>query len=197
MTAAGRAWVLDDLTGPATVAAGSRYAEEPLLKTDLSVTVTRWTGRRTGALLRAAAFTLRARLMSRHFDLGGRTERGLFERDLQIVTEIGATLNPIGSAAAAAAEHVAKAEKVTENIAEIREHARIEAAETTAGRRSDTRVSKAIILCTFLRVTQDGISLCRLFELLLGLLIAGIPVWMVLQRHLAISAFDFLFGGVA
>ena len=86
--------------------------------------------------------------MSRNFDPGRCSERGLFEAQFEIVSEIGAPLNTAAPARSPAKE-IAKTEDVAENIAEVRKYAWIESA---SGRRSDTRMAETVILPTLLPI---------------------------------------------
>jgi hypothetical protein len=58
-------------------------------------------------------------------------------------------------------------------------------------------VAKAVIQRPLLTVAKNGVGLGALLELLLGFRIVRIAVGMVLQRKLAIRAFNFLLGGGA
>jgi len=53
-------------------------------------------------------------------------------------------------------------------------------------------MAKAIVHAAFLGVRQDGIGLAAFFELFFRVRIVRIAVGMVLQRQLAVSAFDLL-----
>ena len=83
--------------------------------------------------------------MSWNLDLGRLAERGVLEAQFEVVAQIGAALNP-AAAARSAAEEIAKAEDIAQNIAEIGEHAGIETTEAASCRSTDTGMSETIIL---------------------------------------------------
>ena len=68
----------------------------------------------------------------RNLDVHRQAAHGILERDFEIVAEVLAALCPIAALARSATEHISESEHVAENIAQIRETVRIEAA---AGRR--------------------------------------------------------------
>src|SRR5262249_40599322 len=139
----------DDLPCSMTLTARASDAEESLLETDLTIPVARRAGGRTRAFLRAASAAFAAWFVPRYFDLLCCAERGFFERQIQIVTEVGATL--YARAPAATAKEVAETEDVAKDVAEIGENVRVEASETTRGA-ANTRVTKAVIASSLLRV---------------------------------------------
>ena len=114
----------------------------------------------------------------------------LFERHLQIVAEVCAALRRRATRArrAAAAENVAEAEEVAEYVLDAAEALR---APARAGRRRrDTGVAEAVVARALLGVGEDGVSLGRLLELLLGLLVAGVFVRVVADGELAVGALN-------
>ena len=126
----------------------------------------------------------------RHFDrdLGGLAGPGIFQRDFQIVTQIGTA--PRLLAPTAAAECAAK--NGFENIAQIAEFG---AAAKPAAARARTallkrRMTKPVIGGTLLRVGQYGIGRVDLLEPRLGLGIAGVLVRVVPHGKAAERRFD-------
>src|SRR5581483_2991368 len=101
------AWVLNDLSRPPTVSAGSRDAEKTLLKTDLAIAVAGGAGGWAGTLLCAGPFTFGAGLVTGNFYLSRGAERGFFESDFEVVPQVGASLHAV-TAAASPPEHIAE-----------------------------------------------------------------------------------------
>src|SRR5437667_5889195 len=89
-TVAGLAFVPDDLSSAVTLAARPRNGEESLLETDLAVYVAGGAGRPSRAFFSAAAVALGAGLVPRHLDLRRRSERGIFETEIEIVSKVSA-----------------------------------------------------------------------------------------------------------
>ena len=92
IAAASAAAILDHLSGALAVVASASDAEEALLHADLAVTVTRRACGRTRTFLRAASVAFAACLVVRNFDLLGDAEGRLFERQLHLVSKIGAPM---------------------------------------------------------------------------------------------------------
>jgi hypothetical protein len=70
------------------------------------------------------------------------------------------------------------------------------AAETRASR-GEGSVAETIVGRAFIRVDENIISFAKLLKFFLGMRVIRIFVWMKLNGELAISALDFLLGGVA
>ena len=129
-------------------------------------------------------------------------ERGLFERDFQIVTQIVAALR--ARRILAAAEDVfknaaaARAEDLAENVERI-----VEAAARRSRRRAGAlaRVKRGVAVLVvggaFLRVAQRLVGLAEFLEFFLGLLVARIFVRMKFHGQLAVGFLDFLGVGFA
>ncbi len=117
---------------------------------------------------------------------------GLFQRDFQVVAQVGTAvhLRAAAIAAAAAAEDVA--EDVAEGIAE----AAAAKAATAAHVRIHAGVTVAVIRLALFRIGQHLIGFLDFLELLFGLFVVRIAVRMVLHRELAISLLDLVFRGV-
>ena len=115
--------------------------------------------------------------------------RGFFERDLEVVPQVGAALGT--AAAPAAAEEIAESEDVAEaaeDVFESVEHARIEA--RAAARAADARVAEAVVEAALLPVGEHRVGFGRLFEFFFGGLVARIAIRVVFHRELAVGALD-------
>ena len=91
-------------------------------------------------------------LVTRNLDLRLGAEYGVFESQFQVVPEIGAPLDSASPPAGSSTKEIAKTEDVAKNVTEVREYARIETAESAAGRRSKTGVTETIVLRALLAV---------------------------------------------
>src|SRR6185503_16244013 len=113
------------------------------------------------------------------------------ERDLEVVAQIGAALRP-AAPPAAAAEHLAEAEEiaeVAEDVFEPGERIRIESARAGA---ADAGVAETIVGRPLVGVGDDRVGFRGFLEGFLGLVIAGVPIRVVLQRQLAVRTLDLL-----
>ena len=124
---------------------------------------------------------------------GFRAEHCLFEFQRYIFTQIGTAL---GAAAPArtAAEKISKAEKVSEDLADILENRGVEPARSSAAYRS---VPEAIVRGPLVGIGQDRVGFAAFFEFFFGIGIIRIAIRMELQRQLAVGALNFLFVGFA
>ena len=123
----------------------------------------------------------------RDAQLRGHPRGGLFERHLKVVAQVGPALRGSPArACGATAEHVAEAEEVAEYVLDAAEPLRAPARARRSAR--DARVSEAVVARALLGIGEDGVSLSRLLELLLGLLVAGVFVRVVADCELAVSA---------
>src|SRR5581483_5698439 len=104
-------------------------------------------------------------------------------------TQIGAALRA-RAAAAAPAKQIAEAEELAEDVAEILKYSGIKA--RAGGWGTHSRMAEAVVQAALLAVCQDRIGFTGLLELLFGLRIIGIAVRVILQRQLAVGAFDLL-----
>jgi hypothetical protein len=181
--AAGRAWRANDLARAPAVAARPRDDEEALLIAQLA----------RAAALRARFFDVPgavpkaiagfARLFAWNLDRGFGARKRFFERDLEVVAQIGAARRTGATAAAAEAEEVA------EDVREVAERFGIEA--TTAGAR-DAGHAEPVVPRAFLGVAEHGIRLGGFLEFFFGGGVALIAVRMMLEREFAIGALDVL-----
>jgi hypothetical protein len=125
-----------------------------------------------------------------YLDLHLGSEDGVFEVDGQVVAQVGSAVGLLASPApGGGAEHVAESEEITQNVAEIGEDVRIEAAETAS---ADSRVAETIVLLPLGRIAQDAVGFGRLFKEFFRASVPGIPVGMILNGQLTVSALDLL-----
>src|SRR5262249_60728041 len=107
---------------------------------DASLAAAAWTGLRPGAGLRARAGAGLAGDRGRDAHLRGLAGIGLFQADLHVVAQVGATL----AAATASAPAAAHAEEIVDNVGEGRGHV-AEAAAGAPGTVLERGVTKAVI----------------------------------------------------
>ena len=98
--------------------------------------------------------------------------------------------------ARAPAKDVAEAEEVAQDVAEIGELFGIEAGRRPR-RALQAGVSKAVVICAFLRIAQNRVGFGSFFELFFRFFVPRIPIGVILERKFAVSALDFLVGGIA
>src|SRR5262249_10593168 len=142
---AGLTRLRDHAAGTAALRAGRRDREEPLLPADLALAAAHRAHRRGGARRRAAAAAGLAGFLPRNLNGGFGALGRLVERDLEVVAEIGPALRT--AAPPSAAEEIAEAEHVPEDVgevAELAEHGRIEPG-AGARRRADALVAEPIV----------------------------------------------------
>jgi hypothetical protein len=187
---AGRARLGDDGARAPALPAGARDREKPLLVSQLATAMALRTGGRRRALGRARATAGLAGLLPRNLNRRLEVRRRFFERDLEVVAKIGAAL--WSAAPSASAEDVGESKDVpqaTEDVLETGEDIRIEAG---GGGAAEPSVTEAVVHVALVGVRQDGVSLGRLLELLLGRVVARVAIGMVGQRKLAVCALDLL-----
>src|SRR3990172_897053 len=177
----------DDAPGAAAVAAGAGDAEEALLEGDLSRAPARGAGRGLGARGGAAAPAGRARLGPRDLDLRLGPERGLLERKVEVVAQVGAAPRPPPPG-----EDISEAEEVAQDVAEVGEDRWIE-----TGARAEPGVSVGVVALALLGVAEDAVGLRRLLEALLRLAVPGFAVGMELEGELAVGGPHLLLRRVA
>ena len=134
------------LSGAVTLAAGSCDAEESLLETDLAVSVASRDRSSGPSLFERRCRRTRRRFHAGDFDLCCRSERGFFESQIQVVSKIGAALDT-RPPRVRCTEYIAETEDITEDVAEISEHVRIETTEPPTCRAADARMPEAVVLC--------------------------------------------------
>ena len=154
---------------------------------------------RARAGLSAAAVTLVTGVELAHFDFLFHAESRFLERDLHVVTQIGAALAAFALGLAPPPKNVSKippaatcaAENFAENIERIVEPAAAAAVLGEGG------MAIAIVGGAFLFVHQDIVSFAEFLEFLFRVRVVGIFVGMKFDRELAIRALDFLAGRLA
>src|SRR5215213_9485953 len=103
----------------------------------------------------------------------------VFERDLEIVTEIGAALGRRPArAAAAAAKHVAETKQVAENVFDSTKAGR--APRAGAGGTGNSRMTESIVTLPLFPIRQHTVSLSGFLELLFRGAVVRILVRVVL-----------------
>ena len=120
-------------------------------------------------------------------------EYSLFELQLDIFAQVGATLCA-AAAPRAPAKEISETKKVSEDVAEILEDGRVKT-RRGASRAAHTRVAEAVIKGALLSVRENRIRLACFLELLLRVRVIGITIGMELQRELPVCALDFLLAG--
>ena len=196
VAAALAAGIADDLAGAAAGAAGTADGEKALLIENLAAPVASGASGRTAARFRARALAAIAGFHARHLDIGGEPHDRLLETDFQIVAYVFAALRASAppAAATAAAEQIAEAEEIAQDVAEIGEGFGVES--TRAPRILQSGVPEPVVSGSLLGVAQDTIGFRRLFEEILGIGIVGIAVRMVLERQFAIRGLDLCLAGI-
>ncbi len=140
-----------------------------------------------GALGRAAAAALGADILPVHAHGFGAAVRGLHKAKRQANADVAALARRVRVCTAAPAAHA-------EDIAQIaKQIAQIHTARAVIG--IDARVAELIVPGALLRIAQDLVGLPNLFELFLGLFVAGVQVGVVFFRQLAVGAFDLVLRG--
>src|SRR5215469_7465323 len=191
-----RAGIGNDRTRPLAGWAGARDRKEALLIANLALPVTSPAGHRGFARRSPSSAAGLTGFVAAHRDLGFGPKDRLLEFQVQILAKVCSTLRAGASPATAAAEQIAEAEKFSEDIGEILESAGIKTARART-RRADTGMAKTVVERPFLGIDQDTVGFSTLLELLFGVRIVGVPVWMVLESQLAIRALDLLLAGGA
>jgi hypothetical protein len=180
----------DDAASALTSGTGAGHAEEPLLVAHLSTPRAGAAGDRRLTLSGARTAAIFTGLVAANGDLSLFAENRLFKFQGDILAQVRAALS--ACAAATAAEEIAKAEKVAENLAEIVEDGGIDPA-----RSANSGVTEAVVGGALVGIRQDGVGFAALFELLFRVGIIGVTVRVKLQRQFAVGAFDLLIAGPA
>jgi hypothetical protein len=181
---AARARVLDHPPGTAALRTGASHGEEALRIADLPAAGASGAGHRLRAGLGAVAGADGAAHDARDGQRDVLAEHRLFEVERQVITKVVAAGGAI-AAFAAAAEEVAEAEQVAEDVAEVGELIRVEPAHAGCASVAVTVVAGPLLL-----VGEHAVRFRRLLELLLGIGIAGVLVGVVLHRELAVGLLD-------
>jgi len=184
----GLAWVSDYLASAAASSAGASHTEESLLIPKLPAAST---SAACSRLLSVGCSGSTARIASlglANGNLGALPEDRILQLDRDVGAQICATL--CATAAATTAEGVAKSEEVAEDLAEILEGRSIE----TNSAASESRMTKAVVLCALLLIREDAVCLARLFEFFFRIFVTGIAIRVMLHRELAVGALQLLLG---
>src|SRR6266850_79549 len=195
LAAAGRAGIPDDRPRAAALAAGPAQGEEPLPVHHLSLAAAGLAGRARAGLGPGAA-AVRAVLEAGNGDLLLAAQGGVEKVDLEIEAQVGPPA-PGGARPARPAEEVPerKAEERSEDVLEIGEDLRVEAAETLGA--AEAGMAEPVVAGALLLVGQDGVGLGRFLELLLGVLVAGVAIGVMLHGELAVGLLDLGLTGLA
>ena len=161
------------------------HGEEPLAVLHLTPAAAHATGGGTGPGRRAAAAATVATFESRNAQLRLHSESRILERDPKVVAKIRACAP--AATAGATAEDVAEAEDIAQDVREIGEDRRVEAA---AGRRC--LVPEAVVALPLVGIREHRVRLRRLLELLLGSAVARVAIGVVADGQLAVGRFDLL-----
>src|SRR5579871_281354 len=169
--------------GAAAIGAGAFDGEEALLGADLAHARAGRALLGLGARRRTRAAAAFARDRARDLDLRGAAREGFFERDGEIVAEIGAAILP---ARAAAAAHEL-AEEIVEDIGKGR-------GEVETGRSPgavlERGMAEAVRGRALLVVFQDVVGFVDFLELHFSAVIVRIAIGMQFHRELAKGRFD-------
>src|SRR5262249_35206068 len=144
-------------------------------------------GYRFGPGLRAAALALLAGDQRRDANRRLLAAVGLFERDLEVVTQVAAAARP---ALATPTAHEL-AEHLVEDVGKAA-GGEAEAARPVSATLFEGGVTKAVIGGTLLIVFEDVVGFVDVLESLLGALVAGIAIGVVLHCELAIGPLEFV-----
>src|SRR5208282_2013859 len=95
-----------------------------------------------------------------------------------------------------AAEHIVHAEKIAENILEVREDRLVEIGLEAAI--AEARVAVTVVDLALLRIGENAVGLRRAAKILLGfVLVFRIAVRVMLQREFAIGGLDLIARSIA
>ena len=183
----------DDLATSLTSGASACDAEETLLVTDLATSSASATGDGSFAGSSTRAVAVFAGFVASHSDLRLGAERGLFELQRQIFAQISATLGPCAPTTTSATKEITKTEKVSEDVAEVLEDARIEAG--SAGGGADSGMSEAVVSGALVLVGKNGVGLAALLEFFFRVGIVGIAIGVILHGQLAVGTLDLSIAG--
>src|SRR5208337_1942423 len=175
--------------------AGARNGEKALLMSNLASPTARLTGARFGAFLRPGAVAIATGFRTGNLYLCFQTSRRFFERNLQVVSQVGAAGG--ASALLGAPAKSAETEKVPKQIFEVRENCGGEVrAPPACG--AHASVPELIVGGPLLRVSEHAVGFSDFLEFFLCFLfVVRIAVRMVLHGELTIGALDFLIGRLA
>ena len=124
-------------------------------------------------------------------NFSSQSERGIFKPDFQIVTDILPAPRPIAAATAGVAEYISETEKFAQYVTDI------EARRVKPTGSLHPLMPKTVICGALGGIAQYSVGFGSLFESLFRCVIAGIAVWMVLERQLSIGTLDLLVIGLS
>src|SRR5471030_714070 len=180
--------------GSVTLRASLLDAEKALRHAHGALSLTRRTGFRLGAGLRARALANLTIYPARHANLRVVAVRRLLQRDFHAVAQIRAAINLRTRAPAAGSRPTAGrlAEDVAENIAERVSETAKTLLTCTGHVRIDAGMAVLIVSRALLRIREHFIGLFGLLETRFRILVIRIAVGVMLHRKLAISLLDFV-----
>ena len=200
--AAAFAGMAKNLAGTVAAWARGRDREKSARMGDLALSVTGWAGFGLGALGCPAAFAFGTGIQLGKSDFPLDSTSGVFEFDLQIITQIVAALCATARRLPAAAAEclfdkifedaaASTSEHFTEDLEWIMEPAsRVPGTSSAAG--GECGVAKAVIGGALLGIAERLIRFADFLEFLLGLFVAGVLVGMIFQREFALSLLHLL-----
>src|SRR5262249_41032537 len=151
--------------------------KETLLVQNLAPAVTRGASGRARAGLGARTAATIASFHARYLNLSMDSEDCLFERDFEVVANVFAALGGVATAAASA-EEIAEAKKITQDVAEIGECLRVEALGCGA---LQSGVAVPVVSRALLRIAQNAVGFGGFLEAFLRLRIIGIAIRVKFQ----------------
>jgi hypothetical protein len=170
---------------------GASDAEKALLIANLPLTGAGTAGNWGFAGSGAGSPTLCTCLVMTNRDFGFSAEYRFFKFQIDVFSEISASLGTRALAGITASEDVSDPEDVSEDVAKVLEPS---SAEPCACRTvpTDSGMAESVVQGTFFTVAKDGVGFARLLELLLRVGIVGVAVGMELQGKSAISTLNLL-----
>jgi hypothetical protein len=184
--------MLHDATSTTTGLTGSRYRKESLLITDLARATTVGAVFRLRAVRRAVSLTLFASFKTRDTQLRSHSVVRIFERNLQVVTQIGAALRGRATGASATAtKDVVEPKKIPEDIFDAPETRR---SPGLSGATGNAGMSKVIVTLPLGGIGKHTVGFRQFFELLFSSRIVLIRIRMMTSRQTAVGALQLLIG---
>src|SRR6185437_2573301 len=193
LAGAGAARLLDDAAGALARGAGALDGEEALLRAHAARALAGRAVDRLRPRLGAAPLAGLALRQGRHAHARLLALEGVFQADLEVVSEVAAAPRPL---AALAADEIA--EHLVEDVGKAAgAEAEAGAAAGTVAAVLEGGVTEAVIGRALLLVREDLVGLAQLLELVLGRRVPRVAVGVVLHRQLAIGLLDVLGAGPA
>jgi hypothetical protein len=188
-------WRLYDAPRSTTRLTGSGYGKESLLIANLAGAAAVGAIFRLGAGRRPVSFTGLASFKSRNPQLRSHSVVGIFQRNLQVITQIGAALGG-GTAGASAtpAEDIVETEEIAEDVFYPAEAGRTPGLSSAAG---NTGMAKVVVTLSLLGVSEYAVSFGSFLEFFFGAGIAWIFVRVKANSQPAIGTLYFYISGGA